>query len=42
MPRVSSAVPLPEMSYGGPALLTQGIPGGILMSIQRHRKLVQT
>jgi rod shape determining protein RodA len=35
-------VPLPYMSYGGTALLTLGIAGGILMSIQRHRKLVQT
>jgi rod shape determining protein RodA len=35
-------VPLPFMSYGGTALLTLGLGGGILMSIQRHRKLVQT
>ncbi|NVE00850.1 rod shape-determining protein RodA [Massilia sp. BJB1822] len=35
-------VPLPFMSYGGTALLTLGLASGILMSIQRHRKLVQT
>ena len=35
-------VPLPFMSYGGTALLTLGVGGGILMSIQRHRKLVQS
>jgi len=35
-------VPLPFMSYGGTALLTLGVGAGILMSIQRHRKLVQT
>jgi rod shape determining protein RodA len=35
-------VPLPFMSYGGTALATLGLGAGILMSIQRHRKLVQT
>ena len=35
-------VPLPFMSYGGTALSTLGIGAGILMSIQRHRKLVPT
>lgn len=35
-------VPLPFMSYGGTAFVTLGIGIGILMSIQRHRKLVQT
>ena len=35
-------VPLPFMSYGGTALLTLGLSAGILMSIQRHRKLVQS
>ena len=35
-------VPLPFLSYGGTALLTLFIGVGILMSIQRHRKLVQT
>ena len=35
-------VPLPFLSYGGTALLTLGVASGILMSIQRHRKLVQT
>jgi rod shape determining protein RodA len=35
-------VPLPFMSYGGTALLTLGIASGILMGIQRNRKLVPT
>ena len=35
-------VPLPFMSYGGTAMVTLGLGAGILMSIQRHRKLVQT
>jgi rod shape determining protein RodA len=35
-------VPLPFMSYGGTAFITLGLGAGILMSIQRHRKLVQT
>lgn len=35
-------VPLPFMSYGGTALVTLGIGAGILMSVQRHKKLVQT
>ncbi|MGH8691166.1 MAG: rod shape-determining protein RodA [Burkholderiales bacterium] len=35
-------VPLPFLSYGGSALLTLFIGAGILMSVQRHRKLVQT
>ncbi|MFN7835737.1 MAG: rod shape-determining protein RodA [Burkholderiaceae bacterium] len=35
-------VPLPLMSYGGTALVTLGLGAGILMSISRHRKLVQT
>ena len=35
-------VPLPFISYGGTALVTLGLGAGILMSIQRHRKLVQT
>lgn len=35
-------VPLPFMSYGGTALLTLGVACGILMSIQRNRKLVPT
>jgi rod shape determining protein RodA len=30
-------VPLPFMSYGGTALMTLGLGGGILMSVQRHR-----
>lgn len=35
-------VPLPFISYGGTALVTLGIGTGILMSIQRHRKLIQS
>ena len=35
-------VPLPMMSYGGTALVTLGFGVGILMSIQRHRKLIQS
>jgi rod shape determining protein RodA len=35
-------VPLPMMSYGGTALVTLGFGAGILMSIQRHRTLVQS
>jgi rod shape determining protein RodA len=35
-------VPLPLISYGGTALVTLFLGIGMLMSIQRHRKLVQT
>jgi len=35
-------VPLPFMSYGGTAFVTLGLGMGMLMSIQRHRKLVQS
>jgi rod shape determining protein RodA len=35
-------VPLPFVSYGGSALMTLFVGLGILMSVQRHRKLVQT
>lgn len=35
-------VPLPFMSYGGTAFVTLGLGIGTLMSIQRHRKLMQT
>ncbi|CAN1515831.1 FtsW Bacterial cell division membrane protein [Burkholderiaceae bacterium] len=35
-------VPLPFISYGGTALVTLGFGAGILMSIHRHRRLVQT
>ena len=35
-------VPLPLISYGGTALVTLCLGFGILMSIQTHRKLVQT
>jgi rod shape determining protein RodA len=34
-------VPLPFLSYGGTALLTLFIGAGILMTVQRHRTLVQ-
>lgn len=34
-------VPLPFLSYGGTALVTLAFGCGILMSIQRHRSLVQ-
>ena len=34
-------VPLPFLSYGGTALLTLFIGAGILMTVQRHRALVQ-
>jgi rod shape determining protein RodA len=35
-------VPLPFLSYGGTALLTLFLGAGILMSVNRHRTLVQT
>ena len=35
-------VPLPMISYGGTALVTLFVGIGILMSVQKHRKLVQT
>jgi len=35
-------VPLPFISYGGTALLTLFVAIGILMSVHRHRRLVQT
>jgi rod shape determining protein RodA len=35
-------VPLPFMSYGGTAFVTLGIGMGILMSIHRNRKLMQS
>jgi len=35
-------VPLPLVSYGGTALVTLFLGLGILMSVQNHRKLVQT
>jgi rod shape determining protein RodA len=35
-------VPLPFVSYGGTAFVTLSLCVGTLMSIQRHRKLVQT
>ncbi|WP_293778873.1 rod shape-determining protein RodA [uncultured Oxalicibacterium sp.] len=35
-------VPLPFFSYGGTAFVTLGLGVGMLMSIQRHRKLIQS
>ena len=35
-------VPLPFMSYGGTALVTLGLSLGILMSIARSRRLMQS
>jgi len=35
-------VPLPFISYGGTAMVTLGMGLGILMSIARHKRLVQT
>jgi rod shape determining protein RodA len=35
-------VPLPFISYGGTAMVTLGLGLGILMSIVRHKRLVQT
>ena len=35
-------VPLPMMSYGGTAMLTLGLGTGLLMSIHRHRKSMQS
>jgi len=35
-------VPLPFISYGGTAMLTLGLTLGILMSISKNRRLVQT
>ena len=35
-------VPMPFVSYGGTAFVTLGLGVGILMSIQRHRKLMQS
>jgi len=40
--QVVVGVPLPFLSYGGTALLTLYIGAGILMSVHRYRKLVQT
>ena len=35
-------VPLPFISYGGTAMVTLGLALGILMSISRARRLMQT
>jgi rod shape determining protein RodA len=35
-------VPLPIVSYGGTALVSVFIGLGVLMSVQAHRKLVNT
>jgi rod shape determining protein RodA len=34
-------VPLPFLSYGGTALVTLAFGCGVLMSVQRHKSLVQ-
>jgi rod shape determining protein RodA len=33
-------VPLPFVSYGGTAMLTLYVGIGMLMSVQRHRRLI--
>jgi cell division protein FtsW (lipid II flippase) len=38
----TTGVPLPFISYGGTAMVTLGLGLGILMSIARSRRLVQT
>ncbi len=35
-------VPLPFISYGGTAMVTLGLAVGILMSISKAKRLVQT
>ncbi len=35
-------VPLPWMSYGGTAMVTMSLSIGMLMSVQRHRKMMQS
>jgi rod shape determining protein RodA len=35
-------VPLPFMSYGGTALITLGIATGLIMSVGRHKRLIQS
>ena len=35
-------VPLPFLSYGGTALLTLFIAIGLLMSVQKHRRLIRS
>jgi rod shape determining protein RodA len=35
-------IPLPFISYGGTAMVTLGLGLGILMSIAKNRRLVQT
>ncbi|UDG83371.1 rod shape-determining protein RodA [Candidatus Vallotia lariciata] len=35
-------VPLPFISYGGTALITLGIAAGIIMSVARQKRLIQT
>jgi rod shape determining protein RodA len=35
-------VPLPFVSYGGTAMVTLGLALGILMSISKSRRLIQT
>jgi rod shape determining protein RodA len=35
-------VPLPFMSYGGTALITLGIATGLIMSVGRQKRLMQS
>ncbi|MGI4811825.1 MAG: FtsW/RodA/SpoVE family cell cycle protein, partial [Janthinobacterium lividum] len=35
-------VPLPFMSYGGTALTTLGIAGGLIMSVARQKRLIKS
>ncbi|HXZ06846.1 MAG TPA: FtsW/RodA/SpoVE family cell cycle protein, partial [Paraburkholderia sp.] len=35
-------VPLPFMSYGGTALITLGIAVGLIMSVARQKRLMQS
>jgi rod shape determining protein RodA len=35
-------IPLPFISYGGTAMVTLGLALGMLMSIARSRRLIQT
>jgi rod shape determining protein RodA len=35
-------IPLPFVSYGGPAMVTMGLAIGMLMSIARSQRLMQS
>jgi cell division protein FtsW (lipid II flippase) len=35
-------VPLPFMSYGGTALITLGVATGLIMSVGRQKRLMQS